>query len=306
MLTSILVFAMARRGFAIPTRKTVPRHEYAPPPRRRFRANPLALAALSFLLAVAATSLAAPLLSPYDPLAVSPTHQFLPPSRQHPAGTDLFGRDVATRLLYGGRLSVGIGMLAVPIAALPGTLLGLLAGYYGKRVDRLVSWLVNVMLAFPSILLALTLMAVLGTGARNVVLAVGISGIPQYARLVRGQVLSARRQPYVRAAWTVGCTHTRILLRHILPNILGPIIVLATLDVGWAILNASALSFLGLGVQPPTPEWGAMLNEGRGYLRDAPWVTAAPGLAIALTVFSVNLLGDALRDTLDPHHRTRH
>ena len=297
---------MARRRFAIPTRKTVPRHEYAPPPRRGLAANPAALVALFFLLAIAAASLAAPLLSPYDPLAVSPGQQFLPPSREHPAGTDLFGRDVATRVLYGGRLSLGIGIMAVLIAAIPGTILGLLAGYYGQRVDRLVSWLVNVLLAFPSILLALTLIAVLGTGAANVVLAVGIAGIPQYARLVRGQVLAARRQPYVRAAWTVGCTHTRILLRHILPNILGPLVVLATLDVGWAILNASALSFLGLGVQPPTPEWGAMLNEGRGYMRDAPWVTAAPGFAIALTVLSVNLLGDALRDSLDPRHRNRH
>lgn len=296
---------MARRRFAIPTRKTVPRHEYAPPPRRRLKANPAAMVALTLLVTITAACLAAPLLSPYDPLEVSPTHQFLPPSWEHLAGTDLFGRDVATRVLYGGRLSLSIGVLAVFIAAAPGTLLGLLAGYYGKWVDRLVSWLVDVMLAFPSILLALALIAVLGTGGFNVVLAVGIAGIPQYARLVRGQVLSARRQAYVRAAWTVGCTNTRIILRHILPNILGPLIVLATLDVGWAILNASALSFLGLGVQPPTPEWGAMLNEGRGYLRDAPWVTAAPGLAIALTVLSVNLLGDALRDSLDPRLRRR-
>ncbi len=294
---------MARRRFAIPTRKTVPRHEYAPAPRRRLAANPAALAALFFLFAIAVASLAAPLLSPYDPIAIDPAQQFLPPSREHPAGTDLFGRDVATRVLYGGRYSLGIGLLAVIMAVIPGTALGLLAGYYGKRVDTFISWLVNVMLAFPSILLALTLIAVLGTGAANVVLAVGIAGIPQYARLVRGQVLADRRQPYVRAAWTVGCTHTRILLRHILPNILGPLVVLATLDVGWAMLNASALSFLGLGVQPPTPEWGAMLNEGRGYLRDAPWVTAAPGLMIALTVLCVNLLGDALRDNLDPRHR---
>ena len=265
----------------------------------------MAVAATFFLAAIAIASLAAPLLSPYDPIAMAPAEQFLPASREHPAGTDLFGRDVATRVLYGGRLSLGIGLLAVIIAAIPGTGMGLLAGYYGGRVDRLVSWLVDVMLAFPSILLALALIAILGPGAANVTLAVGIAGIPQYARLVRGQVLAVRRKSYIRAAWTVGCTHTRILLRHILPNILGPLIVLATLDVGWAILNASALSFLGLGVQPPTPEWGAMLNEGRGYLRDAPWVTAAPGLAIALSVLAINLLGDALRDNLDPHYRTR-
>lgn len=303
--TSTLESTMAKRRFAIPTRKTVPRHEYAPPPRRRLAANPAALVALIVLLAITVASLAAPLLSPHDPTTMDPARQFLPPSWEHPAGTDLFGRDVFTRVLYGGRFSLGIGLLAVVIAAIPGTALGLLAGYYGKLVDTFVSWLVDVMLAFPSILLALALIAVLGTGAANVVLAVGIAGIPQYARLVRGQVLAARRQPYVRAAWTVGCTHTRILVRHILPNVLGPLIVLATLDVGWAILNASALSFLGLGVQPPTPEWGAMLNEGRGYLRDAPWVTTAPGLAIALTVLGVNLLGDALRDTLDPRQRSQ-
>ena len=296
---------MARRRFAIPTRKTVPRHEYAPPPRRRLVANPTALAALFILMAITVASLAAPLLPPHDPITMEPARQFLPPSQENPAGTDFFGRDVLTRVLYGGRFSLGIGLLAVVISAIPGTALGLLAGYYGKRVDRFISWLVDVMLAFPSILLALALIAVLGSGPTNVVLAVGIAGVPQYARLVRGQVLAARRQPYVRAAWTVGCSHTRILLRHILPNILGPLIVLATLDVGWAILNASALSFLGLGVQPPTPEWGAMLNEGRGYLRDAPWLMTAPGIAIALTVLAVNLLGDSLRDNLDPRQRTQ-
>jgi peptide/nickel transport system permease protein len=234
---------------------------------------------------------------------MSPQQQFLPPNQNHPAGTDLFGRDVAARLLYGGRLSLGIGALAVLIATVPGAFLGLLAGYYGRWFDGLVGWSVNVMLAFPSILLAMTIIAVLGPGAANLVIAIGIAGIPSYVRLVRGQVLSAKRQAYVRAAITVGCSNTRILLRHILPNVLGTIIVLATVNVGWAILTASALSFLGLGVQPPTPEWGMMLNEGRAYLRDAPWVTAVPGLTIALTVLAVNLLGDALRDAWDPRRR---
>lgn len=297
---------MTRQRFPIPTRKTIPRHQYAPLPRRRIRTNPVALVALAFLLALALAVVAAPLLTPYDPLVMSPDQQFLPPSPNHPAGTDLFGRDVATRLLYGGRLSLGIGILAVLIAVLPGTIMGLLAGYFGHWVDQLVSWMVDVMLSFPSILLALAIVAGLGPGAGNVVIAVGIASVPQYARLVRGQVMSARRQPYVRAAVTVGCTNRRVLLRHILPNVLGSIIVLATLDVGWALLSASALGFLGLGVQPPAPEWGAMLNEGRGYLRDAPWVTAAPGLAIALTVLAVNLLGDALRDAWDPRRRNRY
>jgi peptide/nickel transport system permease protein len=296
---------MTRRRFPIPTRRTVPRFEYAPPPRRRVRRDPVALAALAFLLLWAVAAAAAPLLSPYDPIQMAPEQQFLPPGAQHLAGTDLYGRDVATRVLYGARLSLGIAAAAVLIAALPGTALGLLAGYYGRWADRLIGWLVNVMLSFPSILLALTILAALGTGAVSVVIAVGVAGIPTYTRLVRGQVLSARRQPYVRAAVTVGCKPGRILLRHILPNVLGPMIVLATLDVGWAMLNASALSFLGLGVQAPRPEWGLMLNEGRGYLRNAPWVTAAPGTAIALTVLAVNLLGDALRDTLDPRLRHR-
>jgi ABC-type dipeptide/oligopeptide/nickel transport system permease subunit len=297
---------MTKRRFPIPTRRTVPRYEYAPPPRRRIRTDRVVLVALVYLVLSVAAVIAAPLLTPYDPLAMAPAQQFLPPSRDHLAGTDLFGRDVATRVLYGGRLSLAIGALAVLIAALPGTALGLLAGYYGRRVDRVIGWLVDVMLSFPSILLALTIVAALGSGAGNVAVAVGIANIPNYARLARGQVLSVRRRPYVRAAVAIGCTDFRILLRHIMPNILGPMLVLATLDVGWAILNTSALSFLGLGVQPPTPEWGAMLNEGRGYLRDAPWVTIAPGLAIALTVLAVNLLGDFLRDALDPRRHNRH
>jgi len=268
--------AMTKRRYPIPTRKTVPRHEYAPPPRRRLGADPTALTALAFLGLVVVASLVAPLLTPYDPLQMSPAEQLQPPSLAHPAGTDLFGRDVAARLLYGGRLTLGIGVVAVLIGALPGTLLGLLAGYYGRWVDRLIGWFVDVILAFPSILLALTIIAALGTGAANVILAVGIAGIPHYTRLVRGHVLSARRAPYVRAAVTVGCTDWRILSRHILP-----------------------------GVQPPTPEWGAMLNEGRGYLRDAPWLTMVPGLAIALTVLAINLLGDALRDALDPRLKDR-
>jgi ABC-type dipeptide/oligopeptide/nickel transport system permease subunit len=296
---------MTRRRFPIPTRKTVPRHEYAPPPRRQVRTDPVALVAMAFLAVLVLAVLAAPILTPTDPLAMQPSQQFLPPGRDHVAGTDLFGRDIAARLLYGGRLSLGIGGIAVLIAALPGTVLGLIAGYYGRWADRLIGWLADVMLSFPSILLALTIVAALGPGISNVVVAVGIAGIPNYTRLVRGQVLSARRQAYVRAAVTVGCTDFRILWRHILPNVFGSIIVLATLDIGWAILNASALGFLGLGVQPPTPEWGIMLNEGRGYLRDAPWVTVAPGLAIALTVLAVNLLGDALRDALDPRRRNR-
>lgn len=296
---------MTSRRYPIPTRKGVPRHVYAPAKPRRVRSRPWALAALIALTVVALISAGAPLLTSRDPGAMAPKDQFLPPAWDHPAGTDLFGRDLATRLLYGGRYTLGIAAAAVLLALLPGTLLGLAAGYFGGWTDRLISWLVDVILAFPSILLALIIVAALGPGIANVILAVGISGLPQYTRLVRAQVLSARRAAYVRAAITVGCTHGRIIFRHILPNLLGSIIVLATLNVGGAILNASALSFLGLGVQPPIPEWGSMLNEGRGFLRDAPWMTLFPGTAIALTVLAVNILGDALRDALDPRQRRR-
>lgn len=296
---------MTRRRFPIPTRKTVPRHEYAPRPRRRLRTDRVALASVIYLVGLGVLMVAAPLFTPHDPLTMAPESQLLPPSWAHPAGTDLFGRDVATRVLYGSRYTLGIALMAVLLAAVPGVALGLLAGYYGRWLDQGISWLVDVMLAFPSILLALTIVAALGPGAGNVIIAVAIASIPSYARLVRGQVLSARRQPYVRAALTVGCTHRRVLVRHILPNIFAALLVLTTLDIGWAILNASALSFLGLGVPPPTPEWGVMLNEGRGYLREAPWVTFAPGLAIAFTVLAFNLLGDALRDALDPRMRNR-
>lgn len=296
---------MTKRRFPIPTRKSVPRYEYAPTPRRRVRTNPAALGALALLVALGLAVVAAPLLTPYDPLEMAPDQRLLPPGPGHLAGTDLFGRDVATRLLYGGRVSLLIGVLAVAIALVPGTALGLIGGYYGRWADRVTGWLVDVMLSFPSILLALTIVAVLGPRVLNVVVAVAIASIATYVRLVRGQVLSARRKPYVRAAVTVGCTHQRILARHILPNVAGALVVLATLDVGWAILSASALGFLGLGVQAPTPEWGAMLNEGRGYLRDAPWLTVAPGLMIALTVLAVNVLGDGLRKALDPRRRSQ-
>jgi peptide/nickel transport system permease protein len=302
---ALLGGSMTRRRFPIPTRHTVPRYEYAPRARRRVRRDPAALVAFFVLLLLAVAAAVGPFLATHDPLIMNASDRLQPPSAQHWLGTDLFGRDIGARLLAGAHLSLRIGGLSVLIAALPGTLLGLLAGYYGRWVDRLLGWLIDVMLAFPTILLALTIVAALGPGVRNVVLAVGISGVPSYTRLVRGQVLSLRRRPFVRAAVSVGCSDARILLRHILPNLVGTVVILATLDVGWAILNASALSFLGLGAQPPTPEWGLMLSEGRAYLREAPWIAAAPGLAIAATVLAVNVLGDSLRDALNPQLRTQ-
>ncbi|MFQ5813891.1 MAG: nickel transporter permease [Anaerolineae bacterium] len=297
---------MRKYRFPIPTRKTIPRREIPPlVTRRRLRRNKVALLSLAFLVILTAAATLAPALAPDDPLAVAVEEQLLPPSSEHWAGTDLFGRDIFSRLLFGARVSLLVGVVAVAIASVPGLILGLIAGYNGRWIDGLIMRVMDMMLAFPGILLALSIVALLGPGLPNAMIAVGIAGIPNYTRLVRGSVLTTKRKQFVRAARAVGCRGRRIVFRHILPDIFAPVLVLATLDLAWAILNASSLSFLGLGAQPPAPEWGAMLNEGRGYLRQAPWITAAPGLAIMLTVLSVNLLGDGLRDALDPRMRTR-
>ncbi len=214
--------------------------------------------------------------------------------------TDHLGRDILSRLLYGARISLTLGLISVGIAATCGTLLGLVAGYYGGRVDLTAGVLIDVMLAFPGILLALGIVTVLRPGITNAMIAVGIAAIPTYTRLVRGSVLAAKNNVYVEAARVVGCRTPRILWLHILPNVLAPLIVLATLGAAQAILAGAALSFLGLGAQPPTPEWGLMLSEGRRYIRDAWWNSMFPGVAIMLTVLAINLLGDGLRDALDP------
>ena len=253
------------------------------------------------LMLLVVVALGAPLLTPHDPLAMHLEDQLQSPNRTHWLGTDLFGRDVFTRLVYGGRVSLRVGVVSVGIALLPGLIIGLLAGYYGRMLDVLLMRLADVMLAFPGMLLALGIVALLGLGLTNVMIAIGLAGVPRYARLVRGSVLTVREAAFVEAAIATGCKSARIILRHILPNILGPVVALTTLDVGLAILNASGLSFLGLGAQPPTPEWGLMLSEGRGYLLQAPWMTLAPGLMILVTVLTINLMGDGLRDALDPY-----
>ncbi len=262
--------------------------------------NKVAMAGLSILLLLALISMLAPVIAPSDPDAVDILNQLRGPSRQHIMGTDLFGRDILSRIFWGGRITLVVGLISVGIAATIGILLGLVSGYYGSLLDTLIMRFIDILLAFPRILLALTIVGMLGPGLLNVMIAVGIAGITGYARLVRGSVLSAKEAVYVEAARVVGCQDSKILFRHLLPNIIGPVIVLATLDVASAILSASSLSFLGLGVQPPASEWGAMLNEGRQYLRAAPWITLFPGLAIMLSVLSINMLGDGLRDALDP------
>jgi peptide/nickel transport system permease protein len=247
----------------------------------------------------------APVLAPYNPIRPTIADRLQGPSAHHLFGTDQFGRDTFSRVLYGGRTSLWLGIVAVTIALVSGGILGLLAGFYGSYADVIVSRLVELMLAMPRILLALVIVFTLGVGVVNVMIAVGISGIPGYARIVRSSVLSAREQIYVEAARVVGVPNWRIMARHITPNVIAPVLVVATLGLGEAILSAAGLSFLGLGARPPVIEWGAMLSEGRDKLSIAWWLMTFPGLAIMLTVMAINLLGDGLRDALDPRLRRR-
>jgi peptide/nickel transport system permease protein len=218
-------------------------------------------------------------------------------------GSDQLGRDVASRVLHGARISLSVGLISVTIAVALGAPVGLVAGFYGGRLDGLIMRVLDVLLAFPGILLALAIVSVLTPGLTNVMIAVGLSAVPTYARLVRGSVLAARENLYVEAARALGSRDPSILARYILPNVVAPLVVTATLGLGTAILAAAALSFLGLGSQPPQPEWGRMLSEGRDYLREAWWISTFPGLGIMLTVLGMNLLGDGLRDVLDPRLR---
>jgi peptide/nickel transport system permease protein len=281
-----------RAAGPVPRRRTVG--------RRLFRSRGAVVGAACLVLTLCATA-AAPILSRYDPLGLDVAARMLPPGPHHLLGTDEFGRDMLTRILYGGRISLRTGLIAVSIAIAIGIPIGLASGFYGGMVDRLLMRLIDLMLTFPGILLALVIVAVLGPSLTNAMLAVGISASPTYARVARSSVLSAKSLVYVEAARAVGCGNRRIMLRHILPNIVAPIIVLSTLGVAGAILAAAALSFLGLGAQPPQPEWGALLSEGRNLLLDAWWISTFPGLAIMITVLAINLLGDGLRDALDPH-----
>jgi peptide/nickel transport system permease protein len=267
---------------------------------RRLRRSRGILVGSVVLIVLISLALAAPWLTRYDPIKVTPRDRLKPPSATHLMGTDDFGRDVLTRLLYGGRVSLQVGIASVSLAAVVGTLLGIMAAYYGGRVDALIMRFIDVLMAFPSILLALSIVAFLGKGLPNVMLAVGIASIPVYTRVVRGSALSVRQMDYVTAAQVVGCPPWRIMLQHILPNVFAPLIVITTNGIAGAVISGAALSFLGLGVQPPTPEWGIMLSEGRAYIRSAWWVTTFPGLAIMLTVMAINLMGDGLRDVLDP------
>jgi peptide/nickel transport system permease protein len=252
------------------------------------------------VLAFAAVALFADVLAPHDPLAQDLARRLEAPAATHGLGTDDFGRDVFSRVLHGSRVSLRLGLVAVAVALLVGGTIGLLAGYYGGWLDLLAMRVMDLMLAFPSILMAIVVVAILGPSLTNAMIAVGIMAVPQYARIVRASVLSVRGLEYVQASRALGAADPRILARAILPNIAGPIIVTASLGLATAILDAAGLSFLGLGAQPPIPEWGSMLSQGRELVLIAPWVLTAPGVAVFLAVLGFNLVGDALRDLLDP------
>lgn len=267
------------------------------------RRNYAALAALAIIVVEILLSLSAQWIAPYDPLEQDVLAALKPPSAQHWLGTDDVGRDIMSRILHGSQISLRVGLISVSIAGIVGVSLGIAAGFYGGWFDDIVMRLIDILLAFPGILLALTVIAILGPGLINVMVAVGIGSIPSYTRVARSSTLSVRARDYVLSARVTGCGNARIMSHYILPNVLPSVLVLATLGVAGAILTASGLSFLGLGAQPPTPEWGAMLTAGRTYLRQAWWFATFPGLAIMLTVLCINLLGDGLRDALDPRLR---
>ncbi len=271
---------------------------------RRLVANRFALVSLIWLLVVVVAALGAPLLAPYKPLDVQPTVAMIGPSPEHWLGTDRFGRDNFSRVMYGGQLTLQVAFVSVLISAVVGVAFGLVAGYAAGAVDALIMRFVDVLLAFPGILLALVVVAVLQPGLDSIIIAVGISGIPYFIRVTRASTLSARLEQYVEAARVSGCSATRIVLRHILPNVIAPILVLITLGAANAVLIGASLSFLGLGVAPPAPEWGAMMNAGRDYLRQAPWLINGPGVVLMLTVLAISTLGDGLRDALDPRLRS--
>ena len=269
----------------------------------QLKKNRRAKVGLYIIILILIVAIGAPLLSTAHPENINLGASLQAPSFQHWLGTDKLGRDILSRIIYGSRVSLIVGVVAVGISGIIGIILGAIAGYFGKWADQVIMRLVDILLAFPSILLAITLVAVLGASLWNVMLAIGLVSWVGYARVVRGEFLSKRNQEFVLAAKTSGASYFRIIFRHMLPNSMAPIIVMATLGMAGAIITESSLSFLGLGVQPPTPSWGQMLSDGRTIMRQAWWVSTFPGLAIMITVLAFNLLGDGLRDAMDPKLR---
>lgn len=270
---------------------------------RRLLANPLGSAGLIIMIVVVLAALAGPLLWPVSAETMDPVNRLAPPSRAHPLGADEFGRDLLSRVLYGTRISLWVGVIAILTSALAGTVVGLLAGYARGPLDSAIMRVMDVLMAFPSVLLALFIMAVLGSSLQNVVLAVSVAYVPFFARMTRGQVLTLAEAPFVEASRSVGADHGRIMLRHVLPNVVPLLIIQATTSLAFAILAEASLSYLGLGTQPPQPSLGRMLTEARPWMNKAPWLAIFPGLALMGLVIGGNLLGDGLRDALDPRLR---
>lgn len=268
---------------------------------RKLVKNKFAAVGLLIIIILILVSILAPIIAPYPPNSMSVGNSFLPlGTKGNILGTDSYGRDILSRLIYGSRISLLVGISAVVFGALLGSLLGVISGYFGGKTDAIIMRIVDGMMAFPFILLAIILMSVFGQGLLNVIIAIGIANIPGFARIVRGQVLSIKELEYVEVAQSIGASHIRIIFHHIVPNSIAPLIVYATMSVAGAILSEAALSFLGLGVQPPTATWGSMLQEGKNYIVLNPGLATFSGLAILITVLGINLFGDGLRDALDP------
>jgi len=270
---------------------------------QQLKKNKIAIIGLIIIITLAFIALFAPFIAPHDPIEQNLEKRLLPPCREYPMGTDDLGRCLLSRIIYGARVSLQLGVIVVGIITVIGVTLGLISGYYGGIVDEIIMRLVDVVLAFPGIILALAVAGALGPGLFNVMLALAMVGWTGLARVVRGSVLSVKQKEFVESARALGCSDLHIMTRHILPNVMAPVIVLATLDMAFIILAAAGLSFLGLGAQPPTPEWGSMLNSGRAFMRTAPHLTTFPGLAIMVAVLAFNFLGDGLRDALDPRQQ---
>lgn len=266
----------------------------------RLRKNKLAMVGLAMVVILILSSVFANVLAPYDPYELQMSNRFAPLSWEHPLGTDNYGRDILSRILYGGRTSLLVSMVSLVISTVLGIIIGITVGYFGGKFDFIVMRIMDIIMAIPSTFLAIAIMAALGAGTFNTALAIAISGIPMVCRVIRGSVLSLRDQEYVEAALATGSGHARIMLKHILPNTLAPILVECTLRIGGNILAISGLSFIGLGISEPTAEWGAMLAFGRQYIRDYWPLVTFPGVAIVLTLFGFNVFGDGLRDALDP------
>lgn len=267
---------------------------------RRLRCNKVAMAGGIVVLLLILMAIFAPLIAPFDPITQDYEHLRESPSLDHPFGTDAFGRDILSRVIYGARISLRLGFLGTFFGVALGIIIGNFAGFYGGHVDSLIMRLIDVQLAFPGLILAIAIIAVLGHGEINVIIAIGVFSMPTFARVLRGSILQLKEQEFIVAGRAVGANNRRLMFNHLLPNALTPILVIATLRLGTSILTAAYLSFLGLGVRPPSPEWGAMLSTSREYIQLAPHITIFPGLAILVTVLAVNLLGDGIRDALDP------